>query len=82
MMGQVREANGDREGARACFREGVEILTPAFVQLPEAFAPLIRQLAAEYLRVLAATGREPDLAGAEAFLVPVSETLQRLDPPA
>jgi hypothetical protein len=78
MMGQVWEANDDREAALACFREGMEILTPAFAQLPEAFAPLVGQLAADYLRVLAATSRAPDLAGAEAFLLPVTAKLQRL----
>jgi len=78
MMGQVREANGDAAAALGSFREGVEALMPAFERLPAAFAPLLRQLAAEYLRVLAATGREPDLAGAEAFLAPLVEGLQRL----
>ena len=78
MMGQVQAANEDLPAALSCFREGVEGLTPTFQRFPEAFAPLIQQLAADYLRVLATTGRDPDLGAAEVFLVPVLEGLQRL----
>lgn len=77
-MGCVQHASGNLEASLSSFREAAEALTPAFQRLPEAFAPLIHQLAADYLRVLAAVGREPDRAGAEAFLVPIEEGLQRL----
>jgi tetratricopeptide (TPR) repeat protein len=78
IMGKVQEANGQPEAALACIREGVERLTHAFQQLPAAFSPLAQFLHEGYLRVLATTGREPNFAGAEAFLVPVAEGLQAL----
>ncbi len=54
---------------------------PAFQQLPEAFGTLMSSLVAEYLRVLAGLGREPDFAGPEAFLAPVLERLKSLGRP-
>lgn len=61
-LGLVLVANGRAAEARACFAEGIGVLTPAFLALPEAHQPLIAVLVEEYQRLSAELGEAPDAA--------------------
>jgi len=49
-------------------------MAPHFQAVPEAFAPLMRILVADYQRVASALGQTPD----QPLLAPVLETLERI----
>ena len=42
------------------FAEGIQVLEPQFLALPEAFVPLMDNLVRDYLQARAQIGREPD----------------------
>jgi tetratricopeptide (TPR) repeat protein len=74
MLGQVLEENERRDQACSRFGEGVQVLSRRFLDLPDAFAPLMVVLVREYLRLAEALGHEPD----HALLAPVIEVLERV----
>ncbi len=67
---------GDERGpqARACFAEGIQLLTPYFLALPEAHQPLMASLVEAYQLLSKALGEAPDA----ALLEPVQKVLQQL----
>lgn len=74
MMGRTLEANERPVEARSSYAEGIQVLTPALVALPQAFAPLAGGLAQDYLRLSQQLNLPPD----EALLAPVVEAFQKL----
>ena len=54
-LGQSFEANERLQYAMISYGERISVLTPPFVQMPEAFAQLVWALASDYLRVAEAT---------------------------
>jgi hypothetical protein len=53
---------GDYAAAIPHFAEGIALLTPLFVQLPQAFGDLMRRLGAAYREACQQAGQEPDAA--------------------
>jgi tetratricopeptide (TPR) repeat protein len=68
VLARSLEANDQREEALARFAEGVRVLAPPFEVLPEAHAPLMRTLVADYQRLAQALGQTPDAALLEPVL--------------
>ena len=76
-LGQTLHAADCPEDARTAFGEGIAALTPAFDRHPAAFAGLMRNLGADYLRTCEALAEPPDA----DLLAPVVAIFQRLSPP-
>jgi len=61
---------GDWAGAAESFREGVELLKPLFLRLPEAFKPLMANLLGYYSKACEKAETEVDL-GLRSYIVPL-----------
>ena len=61
--------------ALICYEGSLRLLTPPFLQLPQAHAPLMQTIVGVYLRTLQTAGQEPDM----ELLTPIIEQLQRLE---
>ena len=59
------------------FTEAIRLLTPAFTQLPGAFAPLMGAIRKDYLAASQAAKQEPD----RELLAPLVEVFARLEKP-
>ena len=74
-QGTVLQGMERHHEAVEAFAEGIQLLTPLFLHVPQAFAQLILNLSRDYLQVCQTAGIEPD----KALLAPVVEALlQRL----
>ena len=60
--------------ALICYEESLRLLTPPFLQLPQAHAPLMGAVAGRYFQTLQSTGQAPDM----ELLTLIVEQLQRL----
>ena len=58
-----------------CYEESLRLLTPPFLQLPQAHAPLMQAIVELYFRSLQTVGQAPDV----ELLTPIVEQLQRLE---
>jgi tetratricopeptide (TPR) repeat protein len=77
-LGLVLAANEPAAEARACFAEGIRVLTPVFLTLPEAHQALMAGLVEWYQQLSAELGEAPDA----ALLGPVLPVLEKLWPSA
>ena len=61
--------------ALICYEESLRLLTPPFLRLPQAHAPLMQGIVGVYFQTLQTTGQEPDM----ELLTLIIEQLQRLE---
>lgn len=76
VLGRILQAD-EPETAKACFAEGIETLTPAYLRYPRGLARLMGRLAKEYLAAVERMDETPD----EALLGPVVEVFAQLQKP-
>jgi len=67
-------ALGQYAEARAAIGEAMHLLTPLFVNLPQAFGHMMARIVRDYLEVSREAGEEPDV----GLLAPVVATFERL----
>ncbi len=73
--GSMLVADGRAAEASDAFGEGIRWLSPAFLRLPEAVAPLMGALARSYAGACEASGSEPDT----SLLEPILATLAKVE---
>jgi hypothetical protein len=71
---RLREAVG-------AFAEGVRTLAPAFLRLPQAFAPLMPALVSHYLTHVKELGESPDMELLSPIMVKLEELKAGNGPP-
>ena len=74
VLSRRRTESGDPPQAHAAIHEAVTLLAPYFERYPQALAPLIAQMAQDYLKACEASGQQPD----PTLLMPIVERLQQL----
>ena len=74
MITDVRKAAGDDAGAFAAIEEAIDVLTPIFLQLPQAVGHWMAMMVQRYVELAEELGHKPD----EQKLAPIVEILQQM----